>query len=452
MNTWIKEAVFYHIYPIGFCGAPQFNNNGEPINRIKKVIDWIPHLKSLSINAIYFGPIFESSEHGYDTKDYLEIDRRLGTKEDFKEVCKVLHENDIKIVLDGVFNHVGREFWAFKDVQKNGQKSKYCGWFQNLNFGGKSPMGDDFWYEGWHGHYNLVKLNINNPEVIEHLLNAVDSWIDEYDIDGLRLDAADYMDKQFFKKLKSYCINKKENFWLMGEVIHGDYNQWANNEMLDSVTNYECYKGIYSSHNEKNYFEIAYSLNRQFGQGGIYKNLSLYNFVDNHDVNRMGSTLKKKEYLYNVYTLLLTIPGVPSIYYGSEWGIEGIHKNDSDAELRPCLDLDNIDGEYEGLASHIGKVSEIRKSLKALMYGDFNQVVTKNEQFIYKRVYNEETVYIALNLSDKDTILEFYLKSNNVLVDRLNNKGVIKANNNTIRLTIPAYGGCVLEEIEESLV
>ena len=202
MNNWINEAIFYHIYPLGFCGAPQFNDNGETVNRIKKVIDWIPHLKKLSINAIYFGPIFESSEHGYDTKDYLEIDRRLGTKEDFKEVCKNLHDNDIKIVLDGVFNHVGREFWAFKDVQKNGQNSKYCSWFQNLNFGGSSPMGDSFWYEGWHGHYNLVKLNINNPEVIEHLLNAVGNWIDEYDIDGVRLDAADYMDKSFLRNLR----------------------------------------------------------------------------------------------------------------------------------------------------------------------------------------------------------------------------------------------------------
>ena len=449
MNNWINEAVFYHIYPLGFCGAPQFNDNGETVNRIKKVIDWIPHLKDLSINAIYFGPIFESSEHGYDTKDYLEIDRRLGTKEDFKEVCKVLHDNDIKIVLDGVFNHVGREFWAFKDVQKNGQKSKYCSWFQNLNFGGSSPMGDSFWYEGWHGHYNLVKLNINNPEVIEHLLNAVGNWIDEYDIDGVRLDAADYMDKSFFKVLKSYCTKKKENFWLMGEVIGGDYNQWANKGMLDSVTNYECYKGIYSSHNEKNYFEIAHSLNREFGQGGIYKNLALYNFVDNHDVNRMGSTLKKKEYLYNVYTLLLTIPGVPSIYYGSEWGIEGIHRNDSDAELRPCLDLENIEGEYEGLASHIGKLCEIRRSLKALMYGDFNQVVTKNEQLIYKRVYNDETVYIALNLADQPSNLDFYISNNKVVIDKLNNNEIIKPNNNTIKLNIPAYSGCVLEEIEE---
>ena len=235
----------------------------------------------------------------------------------------------------------------------------------------------------------------------------------------------------------------------MGEVIGGDYNQWANNGMLDSVTNYECYKGIYSSHNEKNYFEIAHSLNREFGQGGIYKNLALYNFVDNHDVNRMGSTLKKKEYLYNVYTLLLTIPGVPSIYYGSEWGIEGIHKNDSDADLRPCLDLENIEGEYEGLASHIGKLCEIRRSLKALMYGDFNQVVTKNEQLIYKRVYNDETVYIALNLADQDSILDFYISNNKVLVDRLNNNEIIKANNNTIKLNLPAYSGCILEEIEE---
>ncbi len=267
--NWVNESIFYHIYPLGFCGAPQQNGQDAPVNRIGKLSGWIPHLRELGVNALYIGPVFESSEHGYDTRDYYNIDRRLGSNEDFKRLCRELHENGIRVVLDGVFNHVGREFWAFQDVQKNGSASPYCGWFHNLNFGGGSPLGDPFWYEGWQGHYNLVKLNLRNPDVVSHLLGAVGMWIDEFGIDGLRLDAADCVDMDFFHQLRNYCKGRNPDFWLMGEIIHGDYNRWANPGALDSVTNYECRKGLYSSHNDKNYFEIAYSLNRQIGRAHV---------------------------------------------------------------------------------------------------------------------------------------------------------------------------------------
>ena len=238
------------------------------------------------------------------------------TEHAFRTVCGRLHESGIRVVLDGVFNHVGREFWAFRDVQQNGRGSRYCGWFHNLSFGGGSPMGDPFWYDACEGHFNLVKLNLKNPEVVDHLLGAVGSWIQDFGIDGLRLDAADCVDPDFFRRLRSFCKEKKPDFWLMGEIIHGDYNRWAEDpEMLDSrQQTYECYKGIYSSHNDKNYFEIAYSLNRQFGDGGIYKNIYTYNFVDNHDVNRLASVLRNPEHLENAYTLLFTMPGAPSVY------------------------------------------------------------------------------------------------------------------------------------------
>ena len=185
MSNWVNESVFYHIYPLGFCGAPEYND-GVQSYRLDKIVDWIPHLKELGINAVYLGPLFESSKHGYDTKDYYKVDARLGDNASFKHICEELHKNDIKIVLDGVFNHVGREFWAFKDVQENGQASQYCDWFQNLNFGGGSPMGDAFWYEGWSGCYDLVKLNLRNGNVVNHLLDAVGMWIDDFGIDGLR--------------------------------------------------------------------------------------------------------------------------------------------------------------------------------------------------------------------------------------------------------------------------
>ena len=445
--NWVNESVFYHIYPLGFCGAPQQNSGGEPQNRIAKIIEWLPHLLKLHINAVYLGPVFESSEHGYDTADYYMLDRRLGTNADFKKVCETLHAHGIRIVLDGVFNHVGRSFWAFEDVRKNGQASRYCGWFHNLNFGGGSPMGDPFWYEGWQGHFNLVKLNLQNPEVVNHLLGAVGMWMDEFGIDGLRLDAADCVDPAFFRRLRSYCREKRSDFWLMGEIIHGDYNRWANPDMLDSVTNYECEKGLYSSHNDKNYFEIAYSLNRQFGNGGIYKNLCLYNFVDNHDINRLATMLRNRTHLYNTYTLLYTMPGVPSIYYGSEWGITGAKQGGSDAPLRPCLELGQIVEADEPLCTHIARLGMIRRSLPALQYGTYEQRLVKNEQFVFERAFNGQHVYTALNLSDHPEYVEFHVR--NAPLTDLFTGTTFETNDGNLKLELPAFGARILVPPED---
>ncbi len=425
--SYINESVIYNIYPLGYCGAPKAND-GRLEYRLDKIYDCIEHFKKMSINVLVFNPVFESSRHGYDTIDYRKIDCRLGDNNSFKEICDTLHSNGIKVILDGVFNHVGRDFFAFKDVQKNLQNSRYCGWFQNLNFGGNSPKGDPFWYEGWAGHYDLVKLNLQNDEVVNYLLDSVKMWIDEFDIDGLRLDAADCIDIEFFKKLKNTCKAKKPDFWLYGEITHGDYNRWANNDTLDSVTNYECYKGIYSSHNDHNYFEIAHSLNRQFGNGGIYKNIYTFNFVDNHDVNRIASMLKDKNHLYNIYTLMYTMPGVPSIYYGSEFGIEGKRSQFSDYELRPCLDLNNIENADYNLFEHIVKLGKIRLALDGLKYGNYDNVNIMNEKLVYKRQSDNQTVFVAFNLTDHDDKIGFDTGCNAKLTDVLNDNEVIDVN------------------------
>ena len=447
MNLWIEDRVFYNIFTLGFCDVLEPSRIYEEKNRLIKIEEWIPHLKKMSINAIYFGPVFESSYHGYDTRDYLNIDKRLGTNEDFKDLCKKLHENDIKIVLDGVFNHVGREFWAFKDIQKNGRNSKYCSWFSGLNFDSRSPMGDDFNYESWNGCYDLVKLNLWNRDVVEYLLHAVEFWIDEFDIDGLRLDAADKIIFDFFKELKIFTEKKKDNFWLMGEIIHGDYNRWANKESLDSVTNYECYKGIYSSHNDKNYFEIAYSLNRMFGNGGIYKDLCLYNFVDNHDVNRLASTLKVQEYLFNVYTILYTMPGVPSIYYGSEYGIKAVKGDKTDLPLRPSVDeIENYEDKNNELFDHIEKLGRIRVVSEALKNGNYEQVIIKNEQYVFSRTSKNDKIYIVLNLSDKESYLDFNIsfeEGKDLLSDK---DDLIKGGDVSIR--VPAFSSKVIAKIK----
>lgn len=323
---WAYESVFYQIYPLGFCGAP-FENDGVPEHRILKVNDWIPHIEKLGANAIYFSPVFESDTHGYNTRDYTKIDTRLGTNEDFQSVCKNLHKAGIKVVLDGVFNHVGRGFWAFQDVLEKRWDSPYKDWF-HISFDGNSNYNDGLWYEGWEGNYDLVKLNLRNEDVIQHIFSCIKGWVEEFDIDGLRLDVAYCLDHDFLRRLRSFCDGLKPDFFLVGETLHGDYNQWMNDSMLHSVTNYECYKGLYSSFNSMNMFEINHSLLRQFGPDNwtLYKGKHLLSFVDNHDVTRVASILSNENHLPLIYALAFGMPGIPCVYYGSEWGAKAKKK------------------------------------------------------------------------------------------------------------------------------
>lgn len=398
MSDFTNFAV-YHIYPLGFCGCPKTNDYSENTeNRLKKIEDAIPHIKEMGFNAIYFGPVFQSVAHGYDTVDYTKIDSRLGTNADFAALCKKLHENDIKVILDGVFNHVGRDFTKFVEV-RNGNNS-YRDWF-HIN-DGNSCYNDGFWYEGWEGHYELVKLNLYNPAVKEYLKEVITGWVKEFDIDGLRLDVAYCLDLNFLKELHGHCKWLKNDFWLMGEILHGDYNRWMNPEMLDSVTNYECYKGLFSSFNDLNMFEIAHSLNRQFGkeQWCLYTGKLLYSFVDNHDVSRIATMLNNKRQLPVIYPLLFTMPGIPGVYYGSEYGIEGDKHNGDDA-LRVEYNEEKFRAEgIADLTAEITALCNLRTSSKALAHGDYTPLQLLNRQFSFRRDCDGETVVTLLNIDD----------------------------------------------------
>lgn len=392
---WAYESVFYQIYPLGFCGAP-FENDGVQTHKIKKVEEWIPHMKKLGINAIYFSPVFESDTHGYNTRDYKKIDVRIGTNQDFKEVCQRLHENGIRVVLDGVFNHVGRGFYQFQDVLKNREASPYLNWF-HINLGGNSNYNDGLWYEGWEGNYDLVKLNLQNGEVVHHILDAVQYWIDEFDIDGLRLDVAYCLDENFVRTLRSFTTEKKPDFFLLGEMLHGDYNRLMNDSMLHSVTNYECYKGLYSSFNSMNMFEINHSLLRQFGPENwtLYKGKHLLSFVDNHDVTRVASILSNEKHLPLIYAMCFGMPGIPCVYYGSEWGTRA-DKSQGDPALRPCFEQP----EWNELSEFISKLAEAKKNSEALNYGSFRSVLLTNRQCIFERASGHERVMVAINADE----------------------------------------------------
>lgn len=404
---WAYESVFYQIYPLGFCGAP-FENDGVQESRILKVIDWIPHIQKLGTNAIYFSPVFESDTHGYNTRDYTKIDCRLGTNADFKKVCDELHKAGIKVVLDGVFNHVGRGFWAFQDVLQNRDGSRYRDWFARIDFNGNSNYNDGLWYEGWEGNYDLVKLNLRNEEVIQHILSCVQGWVNEFDIDGLRLDVCYCLDRDFLKRLRGFANQVKPDFLLLGELLHGDYNQFVNDEMCHSATNYECYKGLFSSFNSMNMFEIVHSLLRQFGPENwtLYRGKHLLSFVDNHDVTRIASNLTNEKHLPLIYAMAFGMPGIPCVYYGSEWGAKA-HKSEGDPALRACFE-EPIENE---LSDWIAKLAEAKKSSKALNYGSFKSLVLTNKQCIFEREAEGERVLVAVNADENSYTAHFDARS-----------------------------------------
>ena len=433
---WAYETVFYQFYPLGMTGAP-FENDGVQAHRICKVLDWIPHLKKLGIGAVYFSPLFESDTHGYNTRDYRKIDTRLGTNEDFKQVCRALHEAGIRVVLDGVFNHAGRGFFAFQDLLARRQESPYKDWFY-VNFDGDSPYGDGLWYEGWEGHYDLVKLNLRNEETVRYLLDSVHGWIEEFGIDGLRLDVAYMVDRDFLRRLRQETSAHKEDFFLLGEILGGDYRQIMNEDMCHSATNYECYKGLHSSFNSLNLFEIVHSLNRQFGAEPwtLYRGQHLVSFADNHDVTRAASILQNPAHLPLLYTLMFGMPGIPMIYYGSEWGIKG-EKSWGDPALRPCIEQP----EWNDLTDHIARLARIRRESPALSYGNYRSLALTNRQCVIERdLPGQERLLIAVN-ADENPFTAYFDAGAGQAQDLLTGETM----NLSGGLTIPALTSLILK-------
>ena len=380
---WYNEAVFYHIYPLGLLGAPEYNDYSGPADRLSEMQGWIEHLKKAGFTALYFGPCFSSGSHGYDTTDYRKVDERLGTNEDLKEMVRSCHQAGIRVILDGVFNHTGRDFFAFKDLRENRENSRFRDWYCNVDFGGNNEYGDGFSYQNWGGHNLLPKLNLHNPEVKDYLLDTISFWVHEFDIDGLRLDVADALSFDFLHELRRLANGIKEDFWLMGEVIHGDYSRWVNHDTLHSVTNYALHKALYSAHNDHNYFEIAHTIIRQnqMGLGGAH----LYNFADNHDVERIATRLNDKRELLPLHVLLYTLPGIPSVYYGSEFGIEGRKERGSDASLRPALSLKDLASEDNALLQLISALGRIYSGESALWYGAYRELELTTTKYAFMR-------------------------------------------------------------------
>ena len=422
MNYWYEDACFYHFFTFGVCNAPFENSYTPPQNRIVEVEKWFSHLTEMHCNTVLFSPVFESKSHGYDTTDYYKIDSRIGDNHSFKKLVEKFHANGFHVVLDGVFNHCGRDFFAFKDILFNGKDSQYCNWFSGIDFGNSSPLGDDFNYDTWGGYYELPKFNLNNSEVVTYLLNTVHYWIEYFDIDGLRLDAADCLSSEFMVALRNLTTTLKDDFWLMGEVVHGDYRNWVSENKLHSATNYELFKGLYSSHNDQNLFEISHSLDYEFGEElGIYRYFSPYNFVDNHDQNRLASLVDQSSYLYTIYILLFTVPGIPSIYYGSEWGLKAVKEANSDLNIRPYINIDQVIPEEPDLENVIKKLSYLRKEFPALRTGTYKQLyIAYQKPFVFQRQLDNQTIIVIINPTSHEHFLDLAPYINTSFHDILN--------------------------------
>lgn len=455
MKQSIDTRVFYHIYPLGMLGAETRNHpHCTPQRPLTTLIRWIPHMRGIGINALYLGPVFESTAHGYDTADYFTVDRRLGNNSDLQTLVHACHEAGIAVVLDAVLNHTGRDFFAFKDIQQQGAGSRYRTWYMDVDFSRHSPAGDSFSYQGWAGNYDLAKLNTACPEVKEHLFQAVKFWMEEFGIDGLRLDAADVLDKGFREDLAAFCASLKPDFWLVGEVVHGDYREWVYRNGLDAVTNYEAYKGLWSSFNDRNMHEIAWSLNRQFGSNGIYRDMLLYNFADNHDVERCLSVLTRTDTVFPLHILLFTMPGIPSVYYGSEWGIRGSRKPASDKDLRPALfepgRFDHLEASlqpaYPGgeLCAVIQRLSALRAAYPALRTGQWKQLAVSADQLVFSRTTDQQCCVVIINGSQDNTTIACELPSSGVWVDVLNDSSEFHSDGGSTSIPVDPVWGRIL--------
>jgi len=443
--AWYDEAVFYHIYPLGLAGAPKQNDYAEPVHRLSALLPWVDHIKRLGFTALYIGPLFQSVGHGYETTDYKTLDCRLGTNDDLRAFVAACHDAGIKVVFDGVFNHTGRDFFAFKDLQANREASAYRDWYCNVNFWGNNEYNDGFSYDNWGGYNLLVKLNQRNPAVRDYICDVVRYWVSEFDVGGIRLDAADVLDFEFMKALRQTADSVKPDFWLMGEVIHGDYSRWANERTLHSVTDYALHKALFSGHNDHNYFEIAHTVRRTIGM--VPGHIKLYNFCDNHDVERIATKLRNKAHYLPVHVLLYTLPGIPSVYYGSEFGIEGRKERYSDDSLRPAIDLSEHENDYtqNPCTRLIAALGQIRAEYKGdLAWGDYRELALTTQQYAFAR----GGLIIAVNNADEKA--EVVVDASAPAYVGLLGGERVKASDGHLRIELPASGAEILAPLNDS--
>ena len=456
---WVKKGIIYHIYPLGFFGAPyNSRDESETVNRLEKIREYYSHFQEMGVDIIQFGPIFESVSHGYDTTDYFKIDHRLGTNELFKEVVDELHGMGIKVIVDGVFNHVGREFFSFKDVQEHKQHSSKQGWhYIDFSQSYMNPHMDGFDYKPWEGFYDLVKLNLDNHEVRDYFFNVAKYWLGEIGIDGWRLDVAYLIENHFWRDFKHACKSVKSDSVLIGEMIHGPYSQKIGQDLLDAGTGYAIYKSIFNGINEGNLWELKGVLEQSFHpQWGQNKNIALMNFLGNHDVTRIRSILKDERHVIPAFLILFTLNGFPKIYYGDEIGLTGVvipGRSDRDVRKSMPPSTQERDPYGQSIFANIKRFIQFRKENHALVYGNLTPVWadnTKSNMIAYLRKSSQQTLLVVVSTSFETKKVKIPLWNQGLdgsqFIDLLNSSEEYWVHNNQIEIDVPGCWGRVLKK------
>ena len=346
--AWTQHVMWWQVYPLGIDGRDVRGEHvpagpGEGLQRLHPYLD---HLISLGLNGLALGPIFTSSTHGYDTLDHLAVDPRLGTAEDFAELVAACRARGIKILLDGVFNHVGEHHPLARRALAEGPSGEYADWFRIDWDAEGGPRFADF-----EGHGSLVALNHANPAVRDYVADIMCFWLDA-GADGWRLDAAYAVDPDFWAAVLPRVRSAHPDVWIVGEMIHGDYADYAERGTLDAVTEYELWKAIWSSLQSENFFELDWTLRRHEDLMGVMTPMT---FVGNHDVTRIASQVGRGRSAL-AFAIVATVGGIPSIYYGDELGWEAVKEDrlGGDDAVRPALPADplQLGGDQELLRVH----------------------------------------------------------------------------------------------------
>nr|WP_321442984.1 alpha-amylase family glycosyl hydrolase [uncultured Cohaesibacter sp.] len=437
MPSWVHYAIFWHIYPLGFVGAPKKGDVAEGCDhRLDHIVDWLDYAVELGVSALMLGPIFASSTHGYDTIDYFRIDPRLGDEADFDRLVAAANQRGLRIILDGVFNHVGRSFPKFIEAKAQGAGSEAAQWFLPLKDHG-AP--DEMEWETFEGHQSLIKLNHGNPDVVDHVRDVMTHWMNR-GVSGWRLDAAYATPTSFWQQVLPAVRQSHPEAYIFGEVIHGDYIAFVQESGVDSVTQYELWKAVWSALNDSNFFELAWALDRH---NRFLEHFVPLTFVGNHDVTRIASQLHDTRHLPHALVLLLLTGGTPSLYYGDEQGYLGIkeEREGGDDAVRPAFPdhPEALLGDGWPIYRLHQDLIGLRRRNPWLVKARSEALHLENQQMVLKMSAEGNRLLLAFNLGDNDADLPAGDASSLLMGD-----GQLSKNGDQSTVCVKAHSWCVL--------
>ncbi len=390
---WADQAIWWHVYPLGFTGAPIRGEHDEA-PRLAHLRAWLDHVVELGANGLLLGPVFASTSHGYDTLDHDRVDPRLGSGQDLDDLLADCRSRGLRVVLDGVFNHVGAEHPWVRQALAQGPDGERAGLFRIDWSDPEQPAPEVF-----EGHGSLVALNHDNPAVADFVVDVMTRWLDR-GIDGWRLDAAYAVPPQFWARVLPRVREAHPDAWIVGEVIHGDYAELARESQLDSITQYELWKAVWSSLLDGNFFELDWTLSRH---NALFAAQTPQTFVGNHDVTRIASMVGDGGAVLAL-VVLMTVGGIPSVYYGDEWAYRGVKQErfGGDDAIRPAMPATP-----SGLAESGRWMFEIHQELIGLrrrhpwlVRATTTAVELTNTRYVYESAAAEGHLRVELDVTD----------------------------------------------------